>query len=216
MRLQIKLENKMKYNKVLIVLFLSIGLISCDSDESSIDDEQTLKSYELISIQWKLDANDGQSIVEEKIPEFYFQNDTDKNMEIVIEPLKDKQGSSIFKFNDSVAFKKLNLSKVNVSITKELSLLSKSYSYLQGGVQVPLTKEASFFPFSFYANLSLQLTPGNTLTTNYTLFLRKNKASFLATFREKSSGNIIELTGNWTGLFFDNLKGESVENEIEK
>ncbi|CAM4114873.1 hypothetical protein [Flavobacterium weaverense] len=149
-----------------------------------------------------------------KIPEFYFQNDTDTTMEIIIEPLKHKQGSSIFKFNDSISFTKLNHKKVSVSITKELSLLSENYSYLEGGVEVPLTQEESFFPFSDYAKLSLMLNPRNTLTTNYTLFLRKNKASFLATFREKSSGHIIELTGNWTGLFFDNLTGESVINEI--
>lgn len=206
----------MKYNNLLIGLFISIGLISCHNDESLIYDEQILKSYELISIQWKLNATDGQSIVENKIPEFYFQNDTDTTMEIIIEPFKDKQGSSIFKFNDSIAFTKLNLKKVNVTITKELSLLSESYSYLEGGVKVSLTQEESFFPFSDYAKLSLMLNPRNTLTTNYTLFLRKNKASFLAMFREKSSGHIIELTGNWTGLFFDNLTGETVINEIDK
>ena len=204
----------MKIHKTFIGLFLSIGLISCHSDESLIDDEQTLKSYELISIEWKLDATDGQSIIEEKIPEFYFQNDADTTMPIVIEPLKDWQGSSIFKFNDSLAFTKLNYKEVSVSITKELSLLSESYSYLIGGVYVPLTQEESFFPFSEDVKLSLMLNPRSTLTTNYTLFLRKNKASFLATFRENTTGEFLELKGTWTGLFFNNLTGESEVNEI--
>lgn len=204
----------MKIHKTFIGLFLSIGLISCHSDESSIDDDQTLKSYELISIEWKLDVIDGQSIIEERIPEFYFQNDADTSMPIVIEPLKDWQGSSIFKFNDSLAFTKLNYNEVSVSITKELSLLSESYSYLAGGVYVPLTQEESFFPFAEDIKLSLMLNPRSTLTTNYTLFLRKNKASFLATFRENTTGEFLELKGNWTGMFFNNLTGESEVNEI--
>ena len=204
----------MKNRQTLIGLFLSIILVSCHSDESLIDDEQSLKSYELISIEWKLDETDGQSIVEERIPAFHFRNDADTSMPIILEPLKDWQGSSIFKFNDSLAFTKLNYKEVNVSITKELSLLSERYSYLLGGVSVPLTQEESFFPFSDYVELSLMLNPQSTLTTNYTLFLRKNKASFLATFKENNTGEILELKGTWTGLFFNNLIGESEVNEI--
>ncbi len=137
-----------------------------------------------------MEATDGQSIVKEQIPEFYFQNDADTTMEIIIEPLKDRQGHSIFKFNDSLAFTKLNYKEVSVSVTKELSLLSESYSYIVGGVDVPLTQEKSFFPYSTYVKDSLMLNPRSTFTSIYTLFLRKNKASFLATFREITTGHI--------------------------
>ena len=109
-------------------------------DDNFIEDEQISKSYELISIQWKLNETDGQSIVEKKIPEFHFRNETDTItiMEVVIEPLENLQGSSIFKFNDSLTFTEPSYEEVQVSVTKELSLLSEEYGYLGGGVKVPL------------------------------------------------------------------------------
>ncbi|MCM4169207.1 hypothetical protein KCTC52924_00731 [Arenibacter antarcticus] len=205
----------MNLTKICITLFLSIGFISCSDDDTLIDNEQRLKSFELINIQWKLNLTDGQSIVEEKIPELHFRNDSETPMEVVIEPLKDVQGSSLFRFNDSIAFSKLNYEEVQVSITKELSLLSERYSYLVGGVEVPLTQEETYFPFSYYFENALMLNPRSTLTSNYTVFLRKNKASFLATFREINNGEILELDGTWTGLFFNNLTGESVVDNID-
>ncbi|TVZ26904.1 hypothetical protein JM83_1903 [Gillisia sp. Hel_I_86] len=205
----------MKLSKLFIALFLSIGFISCSEDDTLINNDQELKSYELVSVQWKLNTNDGQSIVEKKIPEFYFRNDSDTIMEIVIEPLKNIQGSSIFKFNDSLTFTGLNYLEVQVSIPEELSLLSGEYSYLGGGVKVPLAQEESSFPFSWYFKDTFALNQRSTLTSNYTVFLRKNKASFLATFRETTTGETLELDGTWTGLFFNNLEGESVADGID-
>ena len=211
---QLKLK-RMKFTNVFIVLFLSLGFASCSNDDTLIDDEQRSKSYELVAIQWKLDETDGQSIVEKKIPEFHFRNESDTILEVDIEPLKDLQGSSIFKFNDSLAFAELSYSEVQVSIPRELSLLSGDYVYLGGGVKVALTQEESSFPFSMYFKDSFTLTKRTKLTSNYTVFLRKNKASFLATFRETSTGETVELDGTWTGLFFNNLEEESVLEEID-
>ena len=136
-------------------------------------------------------------------------------MEVVIEPLKNLKGSSIFKFNDSVTFTELNYSEVQVSITRELSLLSEEYSFLGGGVKVPLTEEESFFPFTWNFTDSFTLNKGTKLTSNYTVFLRKNKASFLATFKETSTGETVELDGTWTGLFFNNVEERSLVEEID-
>lgn len=205
----------MKLTKIFIGLFLSIGFVSCSDDDTLIDDEQRLKSYELIEIQWKLKATDGNSIVEEKIPEFHFRNDSDTIMEVILEPLENMRGSSIFKFNDTLAYTELNYSEVQVWIPKELSRLSAEYVYLRGGVKVPLAQEESFFPFSWNFKDSFTLNQGTTLTSNYTLFLRKSKASFLATFMEKTTGEILELDGTWTGLFFNNLEDYTVIDEIE-
>lgn len=205
----------MKFTKLFIGLFLSIGLVACSSDDTITDEEQGLKSYELISIQWKLNEADGPHIIEKKIPEFHFRNETDTIMEVVIEPLKNLKGSSIFKFNDSVTFTEINYSEAQVSITRELSLLSEEYSYLVGGVKVPLTEEKSFFPFTWNFTDSFTLNKGTKLTSNYTVFLRKNKASFLATFKETSTGETVELDGTWTGLFFNNVEEKSLVEEID-
>lgn len=211
---QLKLK-RMKFTNVLIAIFLCVGFASCSNDDTLVDDEIESKSYELIAIQWKLNETDGQSIVEKKIPEFHFRNETDTIMEVVIEPLKNLQGSSIFKFNDSLTFTELIYSEVEVSVTKELSLLSEEYGYLGGGVKVPLTQEESFFPFSWYFTDSFALSKGTKLTSNYTVFLRKNKASFLATFKETTTGETLELDGTWTGVFFDHLEEKSVIEEID-
>lgn len=204
----------MKFTNVFIGLFLSIGFASCSNDDL-IDDEQGSKSYELIAIQWKLNETDGQSIVEKKIPEYHFRNDSDSIIEVVIEPLKNLQGSSIFTFNDSPTYANLNYSEVEVSIPEDLSLLSQGYSYIVGGVKVPLTQEKSSFPFSTDIKSSFTLTKRTKLTSNYTIFLRKNNATFLATFKEISTGETLELNGTWTGMFFNNSEGESVLEEIE-
>jgi len=204
----------MKLTKLFIGLFLSVCFISCSEDETLINNQE-IKSYELTSIQWKLNTNDGQSIIEKKLPEFHFRNDSDTIMEVVIEPLKNIQGSSIFKFNESLKFAELNYSEVQVSIPGELSLLSGNYSYLEGGVKVPLVIEESNFPFSWDFKNTFELNQRSTLTSNYTVFLKKNKASFLATFRETTTGETIELDGIWTGWFFNNLEGESVADGID-
>lgn len=206
---------KMKFTKIFIGLFLSLVFVSCSNDDTFTEGEQKLKSYELLSIQWKLNETDGQSIVEEKIPEFNFRNDSDTTMVVTIEPIKDMEGSSIFKFNDSIAFKELNFSEVQVSIPKELSLLSKEYVYLVGGVNVPFVQEESSFPFSFNFIESYTLSPRSTFTSNYTVFIRKNKASFLATFMESTTGEILRLDGTWTGLFFNNLDSKAVIGDID-
>jgi len=205
----------MKLNKVFIGLFISTVFLSCNNDDTIIDEEQKIKSYELIEIQWKLNSKDGQSIIEEKLPEFHFRNDSDTIIEIVIDPLENLQGSSKFKFRDSLLFTKIQFSEFQVAIPKELSLLSEEYSYLNSGIKVPLAKEESTFPFSYNLKTTYSLNRKSTLTSKYTLFLRKNEASFLATFRETSTGETLELDGIWSGIFFNNIEVESVANEIE-
>ncbi|AFL85508.1 hypothetical protein Belba_2987 [Belliella baltica DSM 15883] len=204
----------MKFTNLIIGLFLTKTLFSCSKDDSFPDYEQ-LKSYDLIEIKWKLEATNSQNIVEKKIPEFYFENDSDKPMSVVIKPLENIEGSSIFEFDDLQTFEKLNFSKTQVVIPKELSLLSEQYVNLSSGVKAPLTNEESFFPFSRSFKDSITLNKNNSLTANYTLYLKENKANFLAIFKENSTGEILELTGNWTGMFFEKLSEKTVINEIE-
>jgi len=205
----------MKITKTLIGLLLFITFASCSDDDSITDNNQESKSYELVDMQWKLKATDGQSIIEKQIPEFNFQNNSDTIMEIVIEPLKNLEGSSTFKFEDPITFSEINYQNNMVSIPEELSILSEEYSNLIGGIKVLLNDEKSSFPFSSNVKISTDLASKSTLTSNYTVFLRENRASFLATFREKSTGETIRLRGNWIGLFFNNLENETIVNEID-
>lgn len=203
----------MKIINSLIGLFITVFLLSCSENETLPDNEQP-RSYDLVEVKWKLDSTNEQNIVEKKIPEFYFHNDSDSTMSVIINPLENMEGSSVFKFDDFQTFKKLNYSQVQISVPKELSLLSEEYTHLYGGVKVPLTDEEFFFPFSRSFKDSITLNQNNTLTSNYTLFLKENIASFLVTFREKSTGEILELTGNWKGSFFGSLSEKTVINEI--
>ncbi|WP_339653674.1 hypothetical protein [uncultured Salegentibacter sp.] len=205
----------MKISRLILGVVLSVGFASCNNDDSIVEEEPQVKSYELASLQWKLKSTDGQSIIEKKVPEFYFRNDSDTIMPVVIEPLKNLNGSSKFNFNDSLAFAELNYAEAEVSIPKELSLLSERYRQLGGGINAPLKLEESSFPFSRYHKDSTGLNKNSQMTSNYTIFLRKNTASFLATFREMDTGGIFELEGTWTGLFFNNLEEKSVISEIE-
>lgn len=199
----------MRFTDSLIGLFVAVILLSCSESDALPVNEQ-LKSHDLIEIKWKLEATNEQNIVEKKIPEIYFQNDSDTTMSVVINPLENMEGSSIFEFDDFQTFEKLNFSQTQVPIPKELSLLSEEYVYLSGGVKAPLSHEEFFFPFSQSFKDSITLNQNNTLTVNYTLFLKENKAKFLATFKENSTGEILELTGNWTGMFFEKLSEKTV------
>lgn len=168
-----------------------------------------------MKIKWRLGDGDGQSIVEEKIPEFYFINDTNVDKHIVVNPLENKMGSSKFTFNDSLMFQNLDYKEIQVSIPKELSLLSETYVNISGGVQVLLGAEVSSFPFSQTFQDSITLIPNTSLTSNYTLFIKRNKASFNAIFKETTTGELIMLEGSWQGDFFNNLEGQSVIDEID-
>ncbi|PRP67463.1 hypothetical protein [Nonlabens agnitus] len=205
----------LKITKIITGLLMFLTFTSCSDDDAIIDNNQDLKSYELVDIQWRLTETDGQRIIEEQIPEFSFENNSDTVMEIVIEPLKDLKGFSIFKFEDSEAFSVINYEEIKVSIPEEISFLSEGYSNLIGGIKVPLTNEKSSFPFSTTVKNSTNLQPNSKLTSNYTVFLRENKASFLATFKEMNTGEILKLNGGWTGLFFNNLEVETVTNPID-
>jgi len=199
----------------LLIIFSLIFLSCSNDDDATVDTEKALKSYELASIEWKLTEGDGQYIFEKKLPEFYFRNESDTIIAVVIEPFSELEGSSKFSFNDSLAFMELNYSEAEVSIPKELSILSDSYSYMGRGIKVNLQQEETAFPFTFYTKDSITLNSKSELTSNYTVFLRKNKASFLATFKEINTGEILQLDGTWTGIFFNNLEEKSIINEIE-
>lgn len=203
----------MKFAKLLIVFSLIISVISCHNDESIIGNEQISKTYELIEIKWRLGDGDGQSIVEDKIPEFYFINDTNVDKHVVVNPLENKMGSSKFTFNDSLMFQNLDYKEIQVSIPNELSLLSGTYVNISGGVQVLLGAKVGSFPFSQTFEDSITLIPNTSLTSNYTLFIKRNKASFNTIFKETTTGELIMLEGSWEGEFFNNLEGQSVINE---
>lgn len=206
----------MKFSKERFFIFiLYFGLVSCSLEEGLELEEQKLKSYELISLQWKLKGSDGQSIVEQKLPTYNFQNNSNSVMEVVIEPLKNLRGNSTFTFDDALAFSELNYSEVLVAVPKELSLLSPQYSYISGGVELPLKQETSNFPFSSVIKDTYSLNEKTKLTSNYTIFLMQNEASFIAKFKEKTSGDFLKLEGTWKGLFFNSLEESSVIKEID-
>ena len=142
---------------IIIGLGLSLGFLSCASDDTTTDLEDQLKSYELMSVEWKLDDNDNQIIIEHKLPEYHFRNDSDTVIEVKVDPLEHLGGISQFSFNDSLKFKEINAPEVQVTIPDELSLLSDTYSFLYGGITVPISIQAYVFPFK------------NNFTTTYLL-----------------------------------------------
>lgn len=198
----------------LVMTICISGFMSCTSDDV-LENEKLSRSYELTKIKWKLDKNDGQTIIEEPLPGLYFRNESDTIMPVVIEPLKDLKGSSKFTFNDPVTFNKLHFSEVQVSIPNEIELLSENYSYLMGGQKVFLGLEEATFPFSWNIKDSISLNQKSELNYNCTVFLKQNKASFVAVFRETNTRETIELDGTWTGIFFNNLTDISVIKSIE-
>ncbi|MDT0676191.1 hypothetical protein [Autumnicola musiva] len=194
-----------------IIVFFNL---SCSKDDENIE-KNVPRRYELSQIEWKLTEGDSQEIIKKELPEIYFKNDSDTILPVVIEPLNGINGSSEFNFNDSIRFSELNYSPVKVSITGEIDLLSNSYSYLGGGLKVNLQQEESSFAFQYFFKNSTNLNPETELTSTYILYLKKNKASFRARFREINTGEIIELEGSWTGIFFNNLEGETPLSNIE-
>ncbi|MHA7944248.1 hypothetical protein ACJOV8_014315 [Formosa sp. 3Alg 14/1] len=206
----------MKLHTLLIGLCLCLAAISCNSDETTtMEQENSLKAYELMSLEWKLNTNNGQTIIEEKLPEFYFRNDSDTIMQVVINPLENLLGNSKFVFNDSLRFAQLNYPEIQVFIPDELSLLSETYGTLYGGTEVPFNQEPSAFPFSYNSTSTYALNGKSILTSNYTVFFKQNTATILAIFRETTTGERLELDGTWTGVFFNNIKVETIANAID-
>ncbi|WP_143083629.1 hypothetical protein [Salegentibacter agarivorans] len=55
----------MKFSRLVLGLVLSVGFATCSNDDSLFEEEPQVKSYEFVSLQWKLKSTEGQYIVEE-------------------------------------------------------------------------------------------------------------------------------------------------------
>lgn len=135
---------------------------------------------------------------------------------MIHDPLKNLKGSSKFEYQllEDVHIKIDSLSKI-ISIPSEISLLSDGYSHLGGGIKVPFRKEESRFPFSLELRDSVNLKPRTQISYQSTLFLKKNTATFKARFDQPETGDSFELTGKWTGFFYQTMNTEGVFDEIK-
>lgn len=187
---------------------------SKDDDNGAPILPEANQPYELADIQWVLNDGDGQEIIEKELPYQLFQNKGDVPMPIIYNPLKNLKASSKFEYQllEDVHIKIDSLSKI-ISIPSEISLLSDGYSHLAGGLKVPFMKEEFRFPFSIKITDSVNLKPRTQISCQSTLFLKKNTATFKARFDQPETGDSFELTGKWTGFFYETMN--TVFDEIK-
>ncbi len=206
----------MHQKNLLLVLFLSaycIFVTSCSKDDEIAEN----KTYELKEISWTLKEDDGQVIIEKKLPEQVFRNDGNSTMPVSINPLEGMNGTSQFYNDDVQAFSKLNGKEVDVSVPSMIELLSSSdYRYVVGGVEVPFQLEESSFPFSTGIKVTTDLSPHTELRYTATVYLRKITATYSARVGEKEGFDSYETFGKWTGVFFNTINSSSVFNDIKQ
>jgi len=202
----------MHQKNLLLVLFLTscIFVTSCSKDDEIVVN----KTYELKEISWTLKGDDGQVIIEKKLPEQVFHNDGNSTMPVSINPLEGLKGTSQF-YNDNVQdVSKLNGKEVNVSVPSLVELLSSSdYHYVVGGVEAPFQLEESSFPFSTEIKATTDLPPHTELRYTATIYLKKITATYSARVEEKEGSDSYETSGKWTGVFFHTINSSSVFND---
>lgn len=207
---------KKLYPSILSIFFIFFISCSKDDDNTAPVLPEADQPYELADIQWILNDGDGQEIIEKELPNQLFQNKGDVPMPVIYDPLKNLQGSSKFEYQipEDVHVKLDSVSKI-ISVPSEISLLSDGYSRFIKGVKVPFGKEESHFPFSFKTTDSVNLKPGTQISYQSTLFLKKITATFKARFVQLETRASFELTGKWTGFFYQTMNTEGVFGEIK-
>ena len=210
----------MQYKKLrlLITLFSClILLIGCSKDDDTENPvlPEANQPYELADIQWILKDGDGQETIEKILPEKLYKNEGNTTVQITSDPLENLQGSSTFEFEfpEDLPVKLDSLQKI--PIISEIDLLSDSYTHIGGGTKVPFRKEESHFPFSFSSTETVELKPGFQIRYKDTLVLKKNTATFKARFEQPETRDSFELTGKWTGVFYQTLYTSGIYEEIK-
>lgn len=199
----------MNYFKLpaLIILILFAG---CRKDHDSRIVEKK-EPYVMEDIQWVLREGDGQKILEVKLPDELVTNNGSGLIHVTFDPLKNMEGSSHFQFElpEDLSLALDTLSRL-VSVPAHIELLSDNYAHIGGGTKVPFRREVSSFPFSFKSEESFEVKPKTQMNYQSTVFLRKNTATFKARFVQPVTKERFELTGKWTGIFYQSSHTSAV------
>ncbi len=204
----------MSYFKLSIFLFLILIAGCSKNDEHHIVKKS--EPYVLEDIQWVLREGDGEEIIEERLPDEMVKNNSSALVRTTFNPLKKVEGSSHFQF-DLPQNISLDLDSVSnwVSVPAYIELLSDSYTHIVGGTKVPFQRLKSHFPFSYKFEQSVEVTPKTQVTYQATLFIRKNTATFKAIFVQPETKKRFELTGKWTGEFYQTIQTHLAADELD-
>src|SRR5699024_6104980 len=155
-------------------------------------------------------------IVEKRIPDEVVTNNSQGLVRTTFNPLKKVKGSSQFQFDLPKGIS-LNLDSVAelVSVPAHIELLSDHYVSIGGGTKVPFQRLKSTFPFSAKFEQSVEVQPKTQLNFQSTVYLRKNTATFKAIFIKPETKEKLELTGKWTGEFYERVQTHVVVDELD-
>jgi len=204
----------MNYLKLPVLLFLILFTSCRKGDDIRIAEKN--KPYVMEDIQWVLKEGDGQKILEIKRPDELVTNNGSGLIHVTFNPLKNMEGSSHFQFElpEGLSLNQDSLLKL-VSVPAHIELLSDNYAHIGGGTKVPFRREESSFPFSFKSEESFEVTPKTQINYQSTVFLRKNTATFKARFVQPVTKERFELTGKWTGTFYESVHTNAVVDDLD-
>lgn len=201
--------------QLLATILLVASLISCSSNNDEEDFPEVAKTYEFVSIQWKIDKNDKEESIKNKQPTVTFFNRGTAEAGFDHNSLENMIESSRFESQD---IDYINIDQnVEVAVPDFFSILTAEYGIVFGDrkASIEANKLIKIEPTSSEIN-SLKVHPNTQVTINTTLHMKKLTATYLITLAEKDNkNNTKEVTGKWEGVFLDWVETSIEVTEIK-
>lgn len=199
--------------KILLISLLFSGFTSCSSDDE-LDIPEKESTYTFQSIKWCLEEGDGCEELEKNVHNTFYNYEAEA-VDITVNPLEKVKDYSYFHNNeDTELLKQLTGDSLMVSIPSEFSLLSTQYGYFLGKTApLYIGKQVDLDP-TFRTEKTTTLAPKTKMTEDHTIYQNKITATYIISFFSEDLG-YKEIKGKWTGVFFKNLTGNTLFEEIK-
>lgn len=199
----------------LISIALPLLMTACGSVETDIDTTGQPESYELQYVEWMLGPDDGETFIEQRTEPLIFVNESPAESEATVDPLEKVNFTSDFTCDDPGLFAALNTDGAMIAVPSHAGLLSpQQWSRMGSGTEVPFALGRSDIGTTTKISQKMLIPAHSRLELNTVVTLRRMSASYRAVCRE-SGGKPVELTGRWSGSFYERGEFEYVLDPLQ-
>lgn len=197
----------------LFILSFTLLFVACSNDEDNISPED--KTYDLYSMEWRLEDGDGEEIIEKVFPDQEFSNTGSTTIFLEFSSKDEMEETSKFSSDDPNAFPTLINGIKEVPITDYPGILSETYGFLVSSLTAPYQPDKATIEPSLVTTHGTDLHPNCKLTYKRTIRIKKIKASYRAYFIDKKGDTGYEVRGKWEGEFHGGGNNEAIFTPLD-
>jgi len=201
--------------KFFLLLIVPLVWAGCSKDDDTPDPEQEVDEvYIFDNIKFFIAEGDGVEEKEKEMPEFRIENRTDAGMLITHKGPQNVFDTSTFSFEGKVDLSLFENENMYVTLPNDVS----GTWVLRGGEKglfSPGSTEYILYTRGSYAE-TVTLPEWCAYVSVDTVYYRKIRVSFTATFVGQETGKEMVLSGKWEGNYVHYVTGSTVLSSIEK